>query len=143
MFSFQIYENLFTWHYVCSLASLLCCSVYFLHFVFCVHIGLQRARLLQLKIRNMLREGRNGHQYQLSGLPLSCLAMGTDPQKLFQGLCASLTSVVSYHCRNVNGKRRGSQPPPQTAWSHSHQRRSRLFPLLLTSYCYEKVVTER
>jgi len=96
MFSFQIYENLFTWHYVCSLASLLCCSVYFLHFVFCVHIGLQRARLLQLKIRNMLREGRNGHQYQLSGLPLSCLAMGTDPQKLFQGLCASLTSVVSY-----------------------------------------------
>jgi hypothetical protein len=102
--------------------SVLQCTFFILCFV------LQTARLLQLKIRNMLREGRDGHKYQLSGLPLSCLAMGTDPQKLFLGLCASLTSIFRYHCRNVNGKHRGSQPPPQTAWSHSHQPRSSLFP---------------
>jgi len=93
MFSFQIYENLFTWYYVCSLASLLCCSVYFLHLVFCLHIGHQRTRLLQLKIRNVLRKGRNGQKFKLSGLLLSCLEMGTDPQTLFEGLvCISYAS---------------------------------------------------
>jgi hypothetical protein len=117
------------------------CTFFILEF--CVHIGPQRTRLLQLKIRNMLTEGRNGQKCQPSGLPLSCIAMGTDPQTRFQGLCASLTLFVRYHCRNVTEKHRGSQPPPQTAWSHSQQPRSRLFPLLLTSYCYEKVVTER
>jgi hypothetical protein len=60
MFSFQIYENLFTWYvYLLSCLTSPLFSVLSSFWCFVFTQASQRTRLLQLKIRNMLREWRN------------------------------------------------------------------------------------